>query len=64
MNQDPSNKKTAVAKLRERFFEIKQMIKPSEKLKGLLRIEPKSEEDFLEKSNKKIARSRTPEAGL
>ncbi len=44
MSQNEPKEKTAVAKLRERFYEIKKSIKPSEKLKELLRQEPKKDE--------------------
>lgn len=56
---DPE-KKNAVEVLRKRFYRIKDSIKPSEKLKELLRQHPKKNEDESEEVSKKVARPSKP----
>ena len=51
-------KKTAVAKLRDRYYSIKNSIKPSEKLKEILEKDKQSERK--DDENKKVARSYSP----
>jgi hypothetical protein len=55
MATNENKEKTAVAKLRERYYEIKRSIKPSEKLKDALKKERQPAEEK-EDSNKKVAR--------
>ena len=53
---DSTKEKNAVTKLRERFFEIKRNLKPSERLRDLVKID--DEENTEEKDkNKKVART-------
>lgn len=60
MNKNNLTKATAVAKLRERYYELKKNRKPSEKLKELLRQEPKQDNVEVEEENKKVAHPRSP----
>lgn len=66
MKKKEPGEKTAVAKLREKFFEIKNSIRPSEELKEILKKKSEKKVDSDEDANKKVAHTRTPknEAGI
>ncbi len=55
MKEKKSTDKTAVAKLREKFLEIKHSIKPSDELKEILRKRPEVKTNLNKDVDKKIA---------
>ena len=62
MTAEKKNEKTAVQKMRERYYEIKKNIKPPKELYDILKKKDQTPSKEERESDKKIAKN--PEAGI